>query len=153
MSQRTRLFCLKDPYDLPASDAQFIRAVRENCSFHYTHCLEYRRLLDSFAFRPNMLNDCADLARLPFLPTATFKHHRLFSLPRRPCPHLRALQDSSARSALIIPPCGVTGICYGKSAAAGDSSLPCRRIILYWVTSFGGATAPQWPARLLEQRF
>ena len=45
MSQRTRLFCLKDPYDLPASDAQFIRAVRENCSFHYTHCLEYRRLL------------------------------------------------------------------------------------------------------------
>ena len=73
MSQRTRLFCLKDPYDLPASDAQFIRAVRENCSFHYTHCLEYRRLLDSFSFRPDMLNDCADLARLPFLPTVTFK--------------------------------------------------------------------------------
>ena len=95
MSQRTRLFCLKDPYDLPASDAQFIRAVRENCSFHYTHCLEYRRLLDSFAFRPNMLNDCADLARLPFLPTATFKHHRLFSLPRR---RMAALSTSSGTS-------------------------------------------------------
>ena len=46
MSERTRLFRLKDPYDLPASDAQFIRAVRENCAFHYAHCPEYRRVLE-----------------------------------------------------------------------------------------------------------
>ena len=38
MSQRTRLFRRKDPYDLPASDEQFLRAVRENCAFHYAHC-------------------------------------------------------------------------------------------------------------------
>ena len=67
MSERTRLFRLKDPYDLPASDAQFIRAARENCAFHYAHCPEYRRVLDSFGFRPEELQAIPDLARLPFV--------------------------------------------------------------------------------------
>ena len=40
MSQRTKLFRLSDPYNLPASDTQFLRAVRENCSFHYARCPE-----------------------------------------------------------------------------------------------------------------
>ena len=82
MSQRTRLFRRKDPYDLPASDEQFLRAVRENCAFHYAHCPEYRAVLDSFSFRPEDLREYADLEKLPFLPTLTFKKHRLFSLPR-----------------------------------------------------------------------
>ena len=83
MSQRTKLFRLSDPYNLPASDTQFLRAVRENCSFHYARCPEYRAVLDSFSFRPEDLRDFGDLERLPFLPTLTFKQHRLFSLPRR----------------------------------------------------------------------
>ena len=95
MSERTRLFRLKDPYDLPASDAQFIRAVRENCAFHYAHCPEYRRVLDSFGFRPEELQTIPDLARLPFLPTVTFKRHRLFSLPRR---RMAAVSTSSGTS-------------------------------------------------------
>ena len=95
MSERTRLFRLKDPYDLPASDAQFIRAARENCAFHYAHCPEYRRVLDGFGFRSEELQTIPDLARLPFLPTVTFKRHRLFSLPRR---RMAAVSTSSGTS-------------------------------------------------------
>ena len=48
MSQRTRLFRLPDPYDLPVSNGRFLRAVRENCAFHYARCPEYRAILDHF---------------------------------------------------------------------------------------------------------
>ena len=95
MSQRTKLFCLKDPYDLPASDGQFLRAVRDNCAWHYARCPEYRAVLDSFAFRPQDLKEWKDLERLPFLPTLTFKQHRLFSLPRR---RMAAVSTSSGTS-------------------------------------------------------
>ena len=95
MSQRTKLFRLSDPYNLPASDTQFLRAVRENCSFHYARCPEYRAVLDSFSFRPEDLRDFGDLERLPFLPTLTFKQHRLFSLPRR---KMAAVSTSSGTS-------------------------------------------------------
>ena len=65
MSDRTRLFSLKDPYDLPASDAQFIRAARENCAFHYAaHCPECRRVLDGFGFRSEELQTIPDLTPL-----------------------------------------------------------------------------------------
>ena len=95
MSQRTRLFRLPDPYDLPVSNGRFLRAVRENCAFHYARCPEYRQVLDSFSFRPEDLQEWADLERLPFLPTVTFKHHRLFSLPRR---QMAAVSTSSGTS-------------------------------------------------------
>lgn len=95
MSQRTKLFRLKDPYDLAASDGQFLRAVRENCAWHYARCPEYRAVLDSFAFRPEDLREWKDLERLPFLPTLTFKQHRLFSLPRR---RMAAVSTSSGTS-------------------------------------------------------
>ena len=95
MSQRIKLFRLPDPYDLPASDQQFLLAVRENCAFHYAHCPEYRAVLDSFSFRPEDLRESDDLARLPFLPTVTFKRHRMFSLPRR---KMAAVSTSSGTS-------------------------------------------------------
>ena len=95
MSQRTKLFRLPDPYDLPASDALFLQAVRENCAFHYAHCPEYRSVLDSFSFRPEDLREYGDLVKLPFLPTLTFKKHRLFSLPRR---NMAAVSTSSGTS-------------------------------------------------------
>ena len=104
MSQRTKLFRLPDPYDLPASDALFLQAVRENCAFHYAHCPEYRSVLDSFSFRPEDLREYDDLVKLPFLPTLTFKKHRLFSLPPPEhgggvhlLGHLRAVQPGGLR--------------------------------------------------------
>lgn len=82
MRCRRKLFAVKDPYDLPGSDGLFLDAVRENCAFHYARCPEYRAVLDGFGFSPDDLRTFSDLERLPFLPTLTFKRHRLFSLPR-----------------------------------------------------------------------
>lgn len=82
MSTRTKLFTRRDPYDLPGTDALFLQAMRENCAFHYARCPEYRAILDHLDFAPEELNTFEDLVRLPFLPTALFKGHTLFSLPR-----------------------------------------------------------------------
>lgn len=95
MSQRSKLFAAKDPYDLPGTDEQFLRAVREVCAFHYANCPEYRAALDSFSFSPEHLREYADLEKLPFLPTLTFKTHRLFSMPRR---RMAAVSTSSGTS-------------------------------------------------------
>lgn len=95
MSERSRLFAAKDPYNLPGTDAQFLRAVRENCRFHYARCPEYRSVLDSFGFSPEDLKEYADLEKLPFLPTLTFKTRRLFSMPRR---RMAAVSTSSGTS-------------------------------------------------------
>lgn len=95
MSQRTKLFHARDPYDLEGTQEQFLRAVRENCAWHYARCPEYRAVLDSFSFCPEELKEYADLERLPFLPTLTFKQHRMFSLPRR---RMAAVSTSSGTS-------------------------------------------------------
>lgn len=82
MKFRSRLFSVKDPYDTKASDGLFLSAVRESCEFHYARCPEYRRALDGRGFSPDMLREYGDIARLPFLPTALFKRHEIFSLPK-----------------------------------------------------------------------
>ena len=35
---RRKLFRLRDPYDIEASQDLFLQAVRENCAYHYAHC-------------------------------------------------------------------------------------------------------------------
>ena len=82
MSSRGRLFYHRDPYDLAGTDALFLEALRENCAFHYARCPEYRAILEDAAFTPDDLRTMDDLVRLPVLPTALFKGHTLFSLPR-----------------------------------------------------------------------
>ena len=81
MGNRYRPFPWKDPYDSAGTEKLFVAAMRDNCAFHYAHCPEYRTILDHFGFRPDMLRDTSDLARLPVLPTLYFKSHRLFSMP------------------------------------------------------------------------
>ena len=56
--------------------------MRENAAYQYAHCPEYRAILDAAGFSPDMLAAPADLARLPFLPTAFLKARRIFSMPR-----------------------------------------------------------------------
>ena len=82
MRYRRKLFSVKRPYD-NGKDALFLAAVKESCDFHYTHCVEYRKALDSKGFSPDMLNVYEDIERLPFLTTAMFKRHEIFSLPKR----------------------------------------------------------------------
>lgn len=57
--------------------------MKENCIFHYEHCGEYRKILDSRGFSPADMNGYEGLCRLPFLPTLLFKKHELYSLPSR----------------------------------------------------------------------
>ncbi|MBQ4650367.1 MAG: acyl-protein synthetase [Firmicutes bacterium] len=81
MSYMNKLSSAKNPYDIPGTDELFVRAMRENCQYQYDHCADYRRILDSFSFRPEDLKEYDDLAKLPFIPTLYFKHHSLFSMP------------------------------------------------------------------------
>ncbi len=82
MKYRRKLFSVKDPYDISSTAGLFLSAVKEGCTFHYTHCPEYKKALDSKGFSPDMLNAYEDIAKLPFLPTALFKRHEIFSLPK-----------------------------------------------------------------------
>lgn len=81
MDARNRLYAWKDPYDLPGTDALFLRAMRENLEFQWEHCPEYRKILTGLGFSPEMLKTGEDLKKLPFFPTLFFKSHTLFSMP------------------------------------------------------------------------
>ena len=83
MKYRRKLFRHRDPYDLTGTEALFMKAVRENCAYVYARSPGYRAILDDAGFSPERLQSPADLANLPFLPTALFKRRRLFVLPRR----------------------------------------------------------------------
>ncbi|MCM1090943.1 MAG: acyl-protein synthetase [Butyrivibrio sp.] len=83
MRWRGRLFSVKEPFDVKGTQRLFARAMRENCSFQYRSCPEYRRLLKAFSFAPKNLRRVEDLGRLPFIPTANFKQRTMFSVPKR----------------------------------------------------------------------
>ena len=78
---RRKLFTYKAPYDLERTEGLFMEAVKENCTFQYTNCETYRKILDYHSFNPKMINEIEDLANLPFIPTLFFKSHELFSMP------------------------------------------------------------------------
>lgn len=81
MSYRSKLFGVREPYAAGLTDELFLKAVRENAEYHYANCPEYRRILDSRGFTPDMLRDYGDISRLPFIPTLIFKRHELKSMP------------------------------------------------------------------------
>ena len=80
---RTTLFRAKDPFDTESTNAVFFRAVKENCRFQYDNCKEYHSILDYYGVKPESLCSYEDIAKIPFLPTLLFKHHKLFSVPTR----------------------------------------------------------------------
>lgn len=81
MNYRKKLFSVKNPYDTEGTNELFIDAVRENCAFHYENCDEYRKIMDSRVFSPDMLKSYEDIEKLPFIPTIFLKSHRIFSMP------------------------------------------------------------------------
>lgn len=82
MDSTNKLFKWKNPYDILASNSVFIEAVRENFKFQYTHCSEYKRIMDEKNFCIESLQTINDLSKLPFIPTLYFKHHEMFSVPK-----------------------------------------------------------------------
>ena len=83
MSCQNKLFKLKTPYDLEASNELFLKAMQENCAYQYANCPEYRKILDDKMFHPGDLKAYEDIEKLPFLPTLYFKQHAIFSMPNR----------------------------------------------------------------------
>ena len=83
MSFKSKLFKLKNPYDVEKSNELFIKAMQENCRYQYDNCADYARILDEKGFSPNDLKEYDDIKRLPFIPTLYFKHHEMFSMPQR----------------------------------------------------------------------
>ena len=85
MKYRRMLFSLRNPYG--GSDDEFLRAVRENCLFHYKNCADYRKILDALNFGESEIVSDKPLdeylAELPFLPTLLLKRRRMFSMPPR----------------------------------------------------------------------
>ena len=101
MKYRRKLFRHRDAYDLKGTNELFMKAMRENCAYAYKHCPGYRAILDDAGFSPEQLQTEADLADLPFLPTALFKRRRLFSMPRWRLPLVVTSSGTSGRASEI----------------------------------------------------
>ena len=74
---------MKSPFDTEQSNELFLKAVKENCEFHYKNCPEYKKILDGAGFSPDDLKEYKDIERLPFIPTLFFKKNRLYSMTER----------------------------------------------------------------------
>lgn len=81
MRARGKLFSHNQVYDLPGTNEFFKQAVRENVAWHYQNCAEYRKILESRQFRPDMLVSYEDLCRVPPIPTLYLKRHQMLSVP------------------------------------------------------------------------
>lgn len=86
MSKVNKLFSHRKPYDVKNTDELFVKAMADNCRYHYRHCKEYKDMLDSFNFSPDSIKAGEDLARLPFIPTLYFKRHRTTSMKENRLP-------------------------------------------------------------------
>jgi len=81
MNARKKLFRHKMVYDMPGTDSLFLEAVRENAEWHYQNCAQYREILDSQQFHPDMLITYKDLSHLPPIPTLYLKSNPMLSVP------------------------------------------------------------------------
>lgn len=82
MNYRRQLFNVKDPFDTKNTNDLFLSAVRENCRYHFKHCPEYRKILESRGFSPEDLLSYKDIEKLPPIPTLFFKSHRIYSMTK-----------------------------------------------------------------------
>lgn len=82
MSYRKKLFSVKEPFDTENTNEIFLKAVRENCEFHYKNCPEYKKILDSMGFLPSDLRTYDDIAKIPPIPTLFFKNHKIYSMSK-----------------------------------------------------------------------
>lgn len=56
MDFRRKLFFQKNPYDLKKSKKYFANAIKRKAAFHAQNCPDYRRILKSFNFSPNVID-------------------------------------------------------------------------------------------------
>lgn len=137
MKYRRRLFSLKDPYG--GSDDEFLRAVRENCLFHYKNCADYRKILDALNFGESEIVSDKPLdeylAELPFLPTLLLKRRRMFSMPPRKIVIKATSSGTSGRFSEIGFDaggllCGLKMVLKIGKCRKLFSPIPCRYIVM-----------------------
>lgn len=83
MSATRRLFYHRKIYDLPGTDALFVRAMAENVRHHQAYCSEYAEILRKRDYSPDTLRGIDDLAAIPPLPTLFLKRHTLLSTDKK----------------------------------------------------------------------
>lgn len=151
MKYRRLLFSAKDPYDVNGAEDLFLRAVRENCLFHYNNCPDYRKILDGLGFGENeILSDGTPLteylARLPFIPTLLFKRRKMFSLPKRKTLVRATSSGTSGRFSEIGFDaggllCGLKMVLKLGKRRGLFSPIPCRYIVMGYQPRRGNRTA------------
>lgn len=139
MKFRRKLFSLKQPYDADGADELFLKAVRENCLFHYKNCAEYRKILDGMGFGESEILSEKPLAeyleKLPFIPTLLFKRRRMFSLPERKIIVKATSSGTSGRFSEIGFDaggllCGLKMVLKIGGHRGVFSPIPCRYIVM-----------------------
>ena len=80
MDYRSKLYRHQDIYDHKGTDRLFLEAVKGNVAVQYRHCREYRKILQASGFRLTDLKTIEDLYRLPPIPTALFKTHKMHTI-------------------------------------------------------------------------
>lgn len=137
MKYRRRLFSLKNPYG--SSDDEFLRAVRENCLFHYKNCADYRKILDALNFGESEIVSDKPLdeylTELPFLPTLLLKRRRMFSMPPRKIVIKATSSGTSGRFSEIGFDaggllCGLKMVLKIAKHRKLFSLIPCRYIVM-----------------------
>lgn len=78
-----KLFKYKKPYQLESTDVLFVKAMRENTIFQYEKNQDIKRIYDQALFNPYEISKMDDLIKMPFIPTLYYKHHELFSMPKK----------------------------------------------------------------------
>ena len=86
MSQTGKLFSARKPYQTAETEKLFVKAMAENCRFHYKNCKAYREILEGKGFSPESIKTADDLAQLPLIPTLYFKRHRMLSKSEKKMP-------------------------------------------------------------------
>lgn len=69
-------------YDTAATDALFLRAMREITAHHMLHNPDYLRIVRQQGFQLKSLRHFEDLHRIPPLPTLFLKRHSLYTTPQ-----------------------------------------------------------------------
>ncbi|MBO7405555.1 MAG: acyl-protein synthetase [Clostridia bacterium] len=136
MSCRSRLFRWPDPYDTASTDALFTDAARECAAYHAAHCPAYRAILDAARFSPGDLTSIGDLARIPAIPTAFLKTHRLQTMPaNRLVTPIRATSSGTGGRASEIGLdwgacfCGLSMIAKVAAPRSLLSPRPCHYVV------------------------
>ena len=81
MTARWKLFYSRDMYDLPGTEALFLKSMGECCAYHAAHCPEYAAILAGAGFAPGDLRTRRILPACRPYPRCTSS-----ATPFSPCP-------------------------------------------------------------------